>query len=382
MPTSKLADLGIGADAEVRRLVGEQSNSSLVLGDGAILKLIRRIEGGQHPEAEMGRYLTEGGFANLAPLLGEVTRVDAAGTPYVLAVLQGFLHNQGDAWTWILNILQRAIQDLPGVQAAPGSPASPSFDEIARIAGVLGKRVGEMHVVLAQPTEQADFAPEVVTTECRVAWEHEVAVRLDAAVAVLHAHEAWTTQADAAAAHTVTSAGAALRAVVSRLAGAGIGSLLTRTHGDLHLGQILIAHGDGYVIDFEGEPARPLADRREKTSPLRDVAGVLRSFSYAAAVGSQAGGPAPTPELEEARAKFVDRFRVLSEQTFLAGYDEATAGTACAIEARTRSALIDLFLLERAAYEVTYEAESRPAWIGVPLRGLAELVTRLTTEPR
>ncbi len=377
VPTSKLAELTIAPDAEIRRLSGEQSNSSLVMGNGAILKLIRRIEGGQHPEAEMGRYLTEGGFEHLAPLLGEVTRIDASGTPYVLAVLQGFLHNQGDAWTWTINILQRAIQDLLGVQAAPGSSRSSSFDEMAQFASVLGKRIGEMHVVLAKPSDDPDFKPELFTAEQRAGLETRVNARLDAARAVIESHGPWSHQETAVAANVVLGARDALRSAVQRLAESGVGSPLTRTHGDLHLGQILVAQGDAYVIDFEGEPSRPLAERREKTSPLRDVAGVLRSFAYAAAVGSHTGGPAPSAELEQARSHLATRFRQLAEDSFLAAYAEATADTACAIAERARRDLVDLFLLEKAAYEISYEAESRPAWIGVPLQGLAELATRL-----
>jgi len=380
VPTSHLASLQLAEDAPVRHSTAEQSNSSIILGDTAILKVIRRINGGQHPEAEMGRYLTENGFANLAPLLGEVTRVDRDGIPYVLAVLQGFLHNQGDAWSWSLNILQRAVQDLFGVQAVPGSDHPDALAEFAHLAAVLGKRIGEMHAVLAIPTTDAAFAPEQAGAEHTTAWEAKVADRLAAAMQAIERHGAWQTEADTAAAERVLAGREVLSGKLAGLAARGAGSILTRTHGDLHLGQILVAQDDAYIIDFEGEPARPLEERRAKTSPLRDVAGVLRSFAYVAEVGSQSGGPAPTPELEQARAELTDRFRRTCEDAFLAAYVEATRGTPCEITPDSQRALVDLFLIEKAAYELTYEAESRPTWMGVPLRGLAELVIRLQAE--
>jgi maltose alpha-D-glucosyltransferase/alpha-amylase len=153
-----------------------------------------------------------------------------------------------------------------------------------------------------------------------------------------------------------------------------------RTHGDLHLGQVLVAQNDAYLIDFEGEPARPLSERRAKTSPLRDVAGMLRSFDYAAAMAAQDGAAPAVPD-EAARARtreIAARYRQVSEQAFTEAYRAAAAPIAHRWQdPQAEDALIDLFTLEKAAYEIAYEAANRPSWLGVPLRGLGAIVARL-----
>ena len=153
---------------------------------------------------------------------------------------------------------------------------------------------------------------------------------------------------------------------------------MIRIHGDLHLGQALVSHGDVYFIDFEGEPARPLQERREKTSPLRDVAGMLRSFDYAAASAIVAGG-AGQSEIALARKRvIIERFRQVSENGFLSAYVQASEQLPRgAATPQARAALLDLFLLQKVGYELSYEAAHRPGWLGVPLRGLAGLAARL-----
>ena len=165
---------------------------------------------------------------------------------------------------------------------------------------------------------------------------------------------------------------------INRLAkDAAAGTLKTRTHGDFHLGQVLVSSGDAYIIDFEGEPARPLDERRAKSSPLRDVAGLLRSFDYAvAAAASRAQGPAQNAP---SKATVLDRFAVEAAAAFLAAYRAAHAESPVQWTTEgSEPALLDLFLIEKAAYEICYEAANRPAWIGIPLHGLARIVARLT----
>ena len=154
---------------------------------------------------------------------------------------------------------------------------------------------------------------------------------------------------------------------------------MTRHHGDFHLGQILVAESDAYIIDFEGEPARPLEERRRKASPLRDVAGLLRSLDYAAAVAianetSATATAAPT----ERRVAMIRRWREEAAECFLSAYHAVAAQTARPwVPPEAEGPLLDLFLLEKAAYEVRYEAANRPHWIGVPLRGLSALADRM-----
>jgi maltose alpha-D-glucosyltransferase/alpha-amylase len=171
-----------------------------------------------------------------------------------------------------------------------------------------------------------------------------------------------------------------LLALPAALSPLGVDTLMTRIHGDLHLAQALVSHGDVYFIDFEGEPARSLEERREKTSPLRDVAGMLRSFDYAAAGAILAGGAGQSDVALARKRMVIERFRQISEQSFLAAYVRATGAMPPqgAATARTRAALLNLFLLQKVAYEIAYEAAHRPSWIGVPLRGLAAISARLT----
>ncbi|MDB5985566.1 MAG: alpha-amylase family protein [Nevskia sp.] len=383
VPTAQLAGLTIAADAEIRRLSAEQSNSSLVIGDLAILKLIRRTSGGLHPEAEMGRTLTERGYANVAPMLGEVTRIAADGTPHVLAVLQGFKHNQGDAWVWTLNTLERAIRDATAVGASEIDNEQDAFAELEAFAKLLGMRLGELHAVLAQPCDDAAFAPEPASKDDVAEWADAVVAKLNEALDVLAKRSEWPQAADKERASFLQGHRAALIKAVKALAQRGIGSLRTRIHGDFHLGQILVAQGDACFIDFEGEPARPLAERRAKTSPYKDVAGLLRSFDYAAAMALSAAanaatGTAANDAADLQRRQLTTRFREVSERAFLFAYRSAAAGVAHHWQDPAgESALIDLFTLEKAAYEVRYEAANRPTWIGVPLRGLAVIAEHL-----
>ena len=169
-----------------------------------------------------------------------------------------------------------------------------------------------------------------------------------------------------------------LSKAIDRLAKAAAGTLKTRTHGDFHLGQVLVSSGDAYIIDFEGEPARPLEERRAKSSPLRDVAGLLRSFDYAvAAAASRAEGP--TQDAPR-KTTVLDRFAAEASDAFLAAYREIHAESPRRWAAETAEpALLDLFLIEKAAYEICYEAANRPGWIGIPLLGLARIAARILT---
>jgi maltose alpha-D-glucosyltransferase/alpha-amylase len=162
-----------------------------------------------------------------------------------------------------------------------------------------------------------------------------------------------------------------LCALIDKLAASAMGALRTRIHGDFHLGQVLVGSGDVYIVDFEGEPARTLAQRREKNSPWRDVAGLLRSYDYAAHFAGNSG-PADLGEAALARRqKILQRYLPESREAFLQAYRDAAPDDVAA------DALLDLFTLEKAAYEICYEAANRPAWLSVPLRGLAQVADRL-----
>ena len=370
-PTSQMHDVELGAEPELNWLSAEQSNSSMVIGS-VMLKIFRRVTSGPHPEAEMGRYLTEQGFANIPPLLGEMLRVERDGTRHSLAIAQGFIRNQGDAWTWTLDLLIRGLSDGAGGDEA--AMAAEQHEDYAAIATLLGRRLGEMHAILARPTDETDFAPQRANAATIESWTEQAQSQLDAAWSALRGQKDWDPETSETLVR-VLAARDTVRSGIRRLAKAGEGSLLTRIHGDLHLGQVLIANGDTYIIDFEGEPAKPLERRRARNHRLRDVAGMIRSFDYAAAVVQRKSLASHAHVADARRDTFLHSFVEQSTSSFLAGYREATAE----LMTDADEELLELFLLEKAAYEIAYEAANRPGWMDVPLHGLARLIERLET---
>jgi maltose alpha-D-glucosyltransferase/alpha-amylase len=384
VPTERFSEVDdIDNNAEVRWIAAEQSNSSLVVAERAVIKLVRRLVGGIHPEAEMSRHLTEIGYANTAPLYGEVVRVDPAGVPHTLAILQGFIDNQGDAWNWALDYLRRVIDEL-ALAAETDEPEPGAIEDYRALTGTIGKRLGELHAALAAPSDDPAFAPEPATRDDVRGWIDGAQKMLASALDVLSAE--LSKQGDCLSGDT--------RALAERLleqrerlaqaleahVPADVDALRTRVHGDFHLGQVLIAQNDVYLIDFEGEPARSLEERRMKRSPLVDVAGLLRSLSYASAAAQPSSESLPAPTADRKRALY-ERFRVEGEESFLAGWREAVEHAERPLVAQqAEAALLDLFLIEKAAYEVRYEAANRPLWLGLPVRGLALHANRLLGE--
>ncbi|AXW63665.1 maltose alpha-D-glucosyltransferase (plasmid) [Ralstonia solanacearum] len=384
------APLPLAPDAPVRWLAAEQSNSSLVIGESIIVKLIRRVAAGVHPEVEMTRHLTRIGYVNTAALIGEIAHVSAAGERSTLAVIQSFVPNQGDAWTWALDYLRRTIDELAVLteavsagdgDAAPAAMSEARTDTDEALAGYLafiggiGTRLGELHVALASLSEDAAFGTSAANADDAAYWIACVSEQVTRALDHLTAWQA--VNGSNADLDWLLSQRDALLAAARERAQGGLGALLARIHGDFHLGQVLVAQGDAFLIDFEGEPSRPVEERRRKTSPLRDVAGLVRSLDYV--VGAMRQGPEHVAgPAQERRDQLLERFRNASTERFLDAYAAAVQAPesddgACALDMD----LLDLFLLEKAAYEVNYEAANRPSWLPIPLTGLACVARRL-----
>jgi len=345
--------LDVDADAELEWLTAEQSNSSMILGQSVVLKLLRKLEAGVHPDAEMVRHLVAGGFEAVPPVLGETRRV-ADDTLVMLA--QRFVHNQGDAWSWTLAALDRMATNEEG-----------TFANYATFAATLGRRLAEMHAVLARDSDDAAFAPATMDATGADALAADVSADVEAALARVAA-----AGLDGEAAEWLAGHAPALLARIRAVAADAVGQRVTRIHGDLHLGQVLVTGGDVMIIDFEGQPAKPLAERRAKDLPLRDVAGILRSFDYATAVADRSRPPGPDTEALRAERRYV-RFCTDARATFLDAYREARGED-------PDPALLDLLLVAKAAYEVGYEAANRPDWIEVPVDGLYRAARRLVGE--
>jgi len=371
-PTSRMAEISVPDGVEMNWISAEQSNSSVIVGDIAIIKMFRRVTDGPHPEAEMGRYLTENGFANTPALLGEVVRVDPEGTRHALAIAQAFVRNQGDAWTWTLDLLLRGLSDITGGDAAASADAANHIDYV-RFASLLGQRLGEMHIVLGRPTSDPAFAPATGTAETAAALAERARGQLAAAYGAFDGAEGLGEQDR----RTMDAAREALFSKLPALVEAAQGAILTRIHGDMHLGQVLVCNGDVALIDFEGEPAKPVEIRRGKDHPLRDVAGMIRSFDYAAAVVKRRSQSSHAHLAEEQVNAFLHSFVERATESFLAGYRDAVASAGEQTRISVTAELLDLFLIEKAAYEVVYEAANRPTWIDVPLHGLARQTCRL-----
>lgn len=364
-------------ESAFKLLSAEQSNSSALLGEQLLVKLLRRGFPGIHPEVEMGRFLTDHGYANVAPFLGEVVRVDDDGQPHTLMVVQRYLDNQGDAWQWTLNTLDRAIRD--GLAGGTADPELDALDELAAFSTTLGKRVGEMHAVLARPLENPDFGYRLSDEQDSAHWAESITGQLQQALQALARNRDGLAAADMQQADWLLGKQQALLEATTRLASQVAGGLRIRVHGDLHLGQVLVVQGDAYIIDFEGEPNRSLKERRQRHSPFKDVAGMLRSFDYAAAVAQRnAGGVDGAVDAQQVVRTVVARYRSTARNAFLDAYRLAANGLPHEWHERDgERAALTLFCLEKAAYEIVYESGHRPDWIDVPLQGLADMARQL-----
>ncbi|PZW50518.1 trehalose synthase [Humitalea rosea] len=377
-PAARMADFVPDADAPIVRFVGEQSNSTVMVGD-LMFKLVRRTFLGIHPEAEMGRYLTApGGFEGTPAYLGDVVHVGADGQERLLAVAQSFVRNQGDAWAWTLGQLKRLLDDAlvhdhSGDEAGTAPDAQHPLETLAPFLATLGRRLAEMHLALARESDDPAFAPEPLEVKDVEAWTANAAEEAAEALDLLAGRLGDLPAEAAAPAALLLDSREPLLAAIRAAGRPMAGGLKTRIHGDLHLGQVLVAAGDAVIVDFEGEPLRPLDERRAKSAPARDVAGMLRSLDYAADAAMRDLTPHP-PGPPDPRPALVARWRGAAREVFLAAYEE-TIGEApiWPKDARDRQALVDLFVAGKAAYELTYELTNRPAWVGIPIAALLAL---------
>jgi maltose alpha-D-glucosyltransferase/alpha-amylase len=374
VPTSLLERTPLPRDAEIRRFSVEQSNSSLVIGDAIVIKLIRRLMPDIHPEVEMTRHLTEAGLDCIASLLGHAERVGPDGTPTTLLIAQSFVRNQGDGWAWTLDWLRRAVSESEAGHAEPGDP----FAGYLGFAAAIGRRLAQVHAALAMPSDNPAFTPEPATTPDVAAWAASAIASLERALDAIARRDNWESAEAAALAQSLIARRELLLEAVRRLRSADGALLKTRVHGDFHLGQVLVAQGDAVIVDFEGEPARGLAERRARISPMKDVAGLLRSFDYAAEML-----PLEFPRTDDVpsaarRRTALEIWRVAATTAFLDAYRAmAEAQPHPWIGPSGDQDTIDIFLIDKVAYEIGYEIANRPTWLQIPLRGLDRLAQRL-----
>ncbi|MCU0835344.1 MAG: maltose alpha-D-glucosyltransferase [Chromatiaceae bacterium] len=372
-PTAAFARLQQDDRDPGMRLLAEGSNSGAVLDDRLFLKGYRRLRPGVNPEVEMGRFLTEvSPFSQIVPLAGSLEYQASGGSSTTLAVLEAYVPNQGDLWQFTLDLLGR-LAEAYGERGEEWD-ADPAQISYAALVDTLGRRIAELHRALAQPGGGAAFDPEPVTGEDLAAWRGKVEREARETLGHLGAHLEELPAGVRTAAEGLLAQGDALIARIGELTPEHLGAVKTRYHGDLHLGQVLVVQNDVVVIDFEGEPARPLAERRVKHSPLLDAAGMVRSFDYAGRNALELVCRV-RPSERERLAGPLARWSAAMVQRFLAAYREAAEGSAFYPEPGPQADdLIQLFALEKALYEIRYELDNRPAWVGIPIDGVAAML--------
>ena len=389
VPTKAFRRLAGPPDDSVdpRPLQAEQSNSSVLFGDRLVLKLYRRLEQGVNPDLEIGRFLTDrANFEHIAPVAGGLELQRGPGQPLTLGILHGYVPNEGDAWSFTLDRVRGYLEGVLARAAAHPdlNPPEPTLHDVVssgvpdiavetiesylESARLLGRRTAEMHLALAGEQEDPAFAPESVTPFEQRSLYQSLRGVANRTMLVLRSHP------DLVGADQLLALERPiferLRSVLDiRITGARI-----RIHGDFHLGQVLYTGRDFVIIDFEGEPARSIGERRIKRLPLVDVAGMVRSFHYAAHVAARAGDLVE-PEQAVRIAPWVRLWYVSVAGTFLREYLDIVESTP--FHARTREefrVLLDGYMLGKALYEVSYEANNRPEWLPIPVTGVVELL--------
>ncbi|HEY3898879.1 MAG TPA: putative maltokinase [Chthoniobacter sp.] len=347
-----------------RPLAVEQSNSSIIYGEKIFLKLYRRLEAGINSDAEILRFLSRQGFAHTPPFAGAIEYQGEDGQNCVMSLATGLVPNNGDAWSFALRELARWF----AAHLAGNVTEAAKIEQncLAR-AAQLGTRTGELHLALASDPSDPDFSPQPLGARDG----QELAEGILASAELVYNLIASKLDAlpDPARnlAQRFLSAAPALR---SRALSIPANVAKVRTHGDYHLGQVIETGGDFVIIDFEGEPLRSLATRRERRSPFRDVAGMLRSFDYAAHAALDA-----QPMHQETLAGPAANWSVKAQQAFLDAWMAVTRNAVFrAANPQEEQALLEAFLLEKALYEVVYEINNRPTWLPIPLRGVLRLI--------
>lgn len=396
--TKALREFAETSDATASTVLrAEQSNTAVIYGGEYFLKLYRRLDEGVNPDVELTRFLTERqAFPHVAPYAGALEVTKPGAESRVIGLAQGLVQNQGDAWVLTLDFVGRFFERVLTEQlvlrpvilpktAAIDEPLNFPPDLLHLIGGVfperarlLGQRTAEMHLALAADDRDAAFAPEAFTTLYQRSVYQSMRNGLRRTFVALarqakHLPDLVRGEVDAILPREKEILDACARLMDRKILAEKI-----RIHGDYHLGQVLFTGRDFVIIDFEGEPARPLGERRLKRSPLRDVAGMLRSFHYAAytALSQQLavrGSDIPTV------SPWADHWYEYVSRIFLQAYLTTADGAGFVpADRRDFEVLLESFLLEKAVYEVGYELNNRPDWLGIPLRGIRQLLERGT----
>jgi maltose alpha-D-glucosyltransferase/alpha-amylase len=365
----------------------EQSNTNIFYGKKMIMKLFRRIQPGQNPDVEIGRFLTEvAHFPRIATFLGEITSKTAEATT-TTAMLQELVANEGDGWYWTMDELGRFYESVatcppPRSEGEAATLVSDGFipEEAREYAGLyleaaalLGRRTAELHLALAIETHDEAFQAEPFTAADLALDARRIDSQIHRTLDALRAGMSHLRDLTADDAATILSRRIELFRRAHAITEAKASGKRIRIHGDYHLGQVLRAKNDFVILDFEGEPARSLEERRRKQSPLKDVAGMLRSFSYAAYSGLDAVVQR-RPDSQRTLEPWARMWQNAACTAFLNAYKQSSAADPGLLPERAQAqALLNAYLLEKALYELLYELNNRPTWVRIPLAGILSL---------
>jgi maltose alpha-D-glucosyltransferase / alpha-amylase len=360
------AGLDIPADARWTRAAGNECNGIAFLADRYVLKMYRRVAPGPNPELEMGRFLSSRGFPRAPTLTGALLYERQGLEPGTLAIVEKTVRNQGSAWEFTLDELGRYYERTAAHNVRPE-------DEQSSLVGAhtLGRRTAELHQVLANGTDPA-FVPEPLGGKPLETLVLAMRSHATAVLDLLEDRRGALTDTAATLANSVLQRRDRLNARISAAATAKMPGQRIRVHGNYHLGQVLRTEEDFVIVDFEGDPAVSRAERRAKYSPLKDIAGMVRSFSYAAhaaLLGFMLRAPGDELMFLDSAAEWESRVAAV----FLASY-QAILAPPLLPEGRDFSLLLDAFVLDKALYELEYELGNRPDWIRIPLAGLASVL--------
>jgi maltose alpha-D-glucosyltransferase/alpha-amylase len=349
---------------------GSTSNTVVVMGERLILKGYRRLRPGASPELEMGLYLTEVvRYPNCAPLAGVLQYSGGDGKTHLLGLLQAYVANQGDGWTYSLEYLRRHLEVH---RTAPATDALPinAHEAYLIMIRTLAKRTAELHRALATRTGNADFDPEPLTRADFDGYRQRALTEARNALGLLKSSIDEIPAADRDKANDVLAHQDRLIARLEASATEETQGQKIRIHGDYHLGQVLVTRNDFVIVDFEGEPGHSIEQRRAKQSPLRDVAGMLRSFSYVehSALRTVAHSDVEFSKLSPLAKAWATEVRA----AFISAYDAEARSTSMYSTLQPGRGLLGLFELEKALYELRYELNNRPTWAGIPLQGILE----------
>jgi maltose alpha-D-glucosyltransferase/alpha-amylase len=372
VPTAAFAKTDMRMDGlTVSRPSAASSNTVVTIGDRVFLKGYRRLREGMNPELEMGRFLTDVvHYPHCVPVLGALQYHGSDGTHMTLALVQTHVSNQGDGWEYTLGYLHRFMEELR-TSGGVGVAAAEAHGGFLALASTLGQRTAQLHVALATRTGDDAFDPEPLLAADVGIFRQRAGTEAKATMVLLRERLHQLPPLLQEQAQLLLARSDELQAYIDAADASNEGGVMCRYHGDYHLGQVLVSGNDFVIIDFEGEPARSFDERRAKSSPLRDVAGMLRSFNYAHWSALRQG--AQSVEKLERLEPAAREWELATRQAFLQGYSTA-AGEAVALD----KGLLALFELEKALYELRYELNNRVDWAQVPLQGV---LTLLNTRP-